>query len=719
VISVTGVRGEQKTESLRKVQDSKCSLNSAAKQTPSPAPALTLTLSFEFSWIRLIGSFIIALLATIVLEIRPFLHGRYQRIERMLESMQGQSTTSRLVSWTLTFLFLVVLIYLSLQHIRRSTARDRWWAVACAALLSWTLTIPGSNSDGHTWYAAPDRAWFSVRLRVFYFIRWVVLGLVLFLALSCVFAGLERTASRSIVTRSPMLSRLGLRWGSVSALAGIIFLCWIPIFIIDGPVHIFIDTTEQITMYRVRTTQEWMNYLRPAGSWLNDQHPFVDTLLYGVTDDIGRAMGNEVLAFALLTWIQGIVCAFALALTVCWIRSRTRASDWLIWSILFVICFVPVFPMNMAVVMKDATWMPIFIFWLVAFSELVWRILGTQKHADIPPVSARLIVLLCVLSVLAGLTKKTSAYITMLSTLSILVIMAGRGRWNGKQAGQVVCAALTAPILVLALIPATLFGPLNISSGNPAEFLAVPMQQVTKAFIDHGRDISDSDRKIVNSVMDLRHAEAAFRPSSSNTGVKNSYRWFADVQSHRGSTKQSRSVAHVEATRQQTLEFLALWVRLGVRYPHSYVTAVPYLWDAFVPGRIISRGFGPMRSGKHAQHIFMENIKTGSYSWTQRVLGRPVMTVLATVPPFCILADISLYTVWIPLMAAMSCILRRRYRQLVLLVPTLLLLLIQMVVQVAEVRLSLGFLCVFPIALAASNCGVFTHVPVKSLRSSE
>jgi hypothetical protein len=705
-----GVRKEQET---------------AAKLTANstPAPTRTLNISLEFSWVRLIGSFAISLIATMVVEIRPFLHGQYQRIERMLESMQGQSTTSRLVSWTLTFLFLLALIYLSLHHIRQSTARERWWAAACAALLSWTLTIPGSNSDGHTWYAAPDRAWFSVKLRVFYLLRWAVLGLVLFLVLSWVFHGLAQSADRSqtasLPARSPVLSRLRLQWGSVSALAGIIFLCWIPIFIIDGPVHVFIDTTEQITMYRVRTTQEWMNFLRPAGSWLNDQHPFVDTLLYGVTDDIGRAMGNEILAFALLTWIQGIVCAFALALTVCWIRTRTSASDWLIWFIVFIICFIPVFPLNMAVVMKDATWMPIFIFWLVAFSELVWRILGKQNQADVSPVSARLIVLLCVLSVLAGLTKKTSAYITMLSTLSILLIMAGRGRWNGKQAGQVVCAALTAPVLVLALIPATLFRPLNISSGNPAEFLAVPMQQVTKAFIDHGRDISDSDRKIVNSVMDLRHAEVAFRPSSSNTGVKNSYRWFTDVQSRRGSTKQSRSVAHVEATRQQTLEFLALWVRLGVRYPHSYVTAVPYLWDAFVPGRIISRGFGPMRSGEHAQHIFMENIKTGSYSWTQRVLGRPVMTVLATVPPFCILADISLYTVWIPLMATMSCILRRRYRQLVLLVPTLLLLLIQMVVQVAEVRLSLGFLCVFPIALAVSNCGVFTHVPVKSLRSFE
>lgn len=694
---------------------------------------------------------------TATLLIHPFQRIDYLRLSSLISTMNAHSTTQRIVSWSLAYLALQLLAYWGMEGWRRTSVRARIWAACCSALLAWTLTIPGSDSDGHTWYGTPASAWGSVRLRFLYASRWLALTVALTLVLSRVFAHWESGAGRTgTFPGAATLRRLRFAVRPVAALAGILFVCWIPILLIDGPIHIFIDTTEQITMYRERRTLEWMGFLRTPGSWLNDQHPFVDTLLYGFVDDIGRAIGNEVLAFAALTWIQTACCALALAALVCWIASRTAITDVQLALILFVCALVPVFPLNMAIVMKDATWMPFFICWLVAFCELVRRVI------DRKPLGSGVVSALIVFSILAGVTKKTSSYLTLVSTLAVLLAMIrrpARGKASNGQPGgadttnpaagtdnlaqevnghtvsahttqgirsghaahsedaarpavmvvQILAAALAAPVLVLGILPATLYGPLRISQGSPAEYLAVPMQQVTKAFLDHGREISEADRKVVERTMDLRKAERAFRPSSSNTGVKGSYGWAPGMNgkepARRGSAAQSRSVARRSADRPDTLQFLAVWARLGLRYPHSYVSAVPYLWDAFVPGRVISRGFGPMRSGKHAQHIFLTNIKVGSYSWGQRVIGRPVMTVLATVPPFCVLADISFYTVWVPLLGLMECVMRRRWRQLVLLVPTALLLAIQLVIQVAEVRLSLGLLCVFPVALAAAWVG--------------
>ena len=691
----------------------------------------------------LIGSGVLSLLVTVSLLIRPFRHHDYERVTGMLRSMRSQDTTPRMVVWTLALLAIWALLYWAIGAWKHDSRKARWWALGCAAFLSWTLTIPGSNSDGHTWYGAPEGSWSSARLLLFYAYRWAALTAVLTLLLAGLFARYERTAAAQADSAAqasacaPDASRPGdrllgwlrLRASSVFALAGAMFVCWIPILVLDGPAHIFIDTTEQITMYRERQTLAWMDFLRPRGSWLNDQHPFVDTLLYGAVDDIGRAMGHELLAFAILTWIQTACCAIALSALICWVFSRTTLPRAQRWLVLFICCFVPVFPLNMALVMKDSTWMPFFLAWLVTYCEAAYRILSHKR------LSGGLLAAMIAFSILAGFTKKTSPYLTFAATLCLLLAMAGRrgGLWDGRSAWQIAVSAFCAPILVLGIVPATLYAPLRISTGNPAETLAVPMQQVTKAFIDHGKEISKSDRKIVEKTMNLEKAERAFRPSSSNTGVKKSYNWDptatndflrtgdpggteaqhqhssgleTNVPSNRpdrrGSTAQSRAVAREHTSRPDTLAFLWVWLRLGLRYPHSYVAAVPYLWDAFVPGRIISRGFGPIRSGRHAQKIFLQNVRIGHYSWTQRVIGPAFMTLLSTVPPFCDLADICAYTVWIPLFGLMECVMRRRWRQLVLLVPTALLLAIQMVIQVAEVRLSLGFLCVFPLAFAAA-----------------
>lgn len=513
-----------------------------------------------------------------------------------------------------------------------------------------------------------------------YIFQFLIYGLVLFLFLSAVFGTIASQANGTLEvgascksSKGRFFRRLTFRSVSIIALGGIVFLCWMPFFIVSGPAHLFVDTVGQLTQFWSSPTDPRIGDLRPLGMWIADQHPFADTLLYGVIDIIGKSIHNEVLAFAILTWIQGIALAIAFAALFCWINDRTTLGRGSLSLILFMLAATPIIPVNESMIMKDSTWMPFFVAWIVCFAEYAWRIFNNKK------ISAGLITVFVLFSVFAGLTKKTSPYMTFIATIMLLACRPAQHWW------KTLIAAFVAPVLVVGVLPATLYRPLRIAKGNPAEVLAVPMQQVTKAFIDHGSHISTKDQRTVNAVMDLRAAEHHFEPDSSNTPLKGTFRF--------GHT-----------TKRQVLHFMTVWAKLGVRYPRSYVTAVPYLWDAFVPGRVMARGFGPIRSGwsSISENETLIGIPGNTMSFRQEHIGGRLMQIMASVPPFSILDDVSLYVFIIPLLGLMVCFVRHRWWQLLLLVPALVNTLIQFTIQTPEIRLSLGAVCVFPLVIAAA-----------------
>lgn len=655
-------------------------VGSLAQRATAPA-GHTLRVNILWSTPAFWWALVLAFLTVLALLLRPVEPEDYSSLRGMLATLRDHSSTSRIVGWGLVYCALTALVYWGLVSWRRSKAEQRVWAAVSAALISWTWTIPGSNSDGWTWYSPDPHAWGTPLLAVVYVYQFLMYGLALFLLLSAVFAFLASHtsadlpvgAARKANEKGRILRRLTFRPIPVLALGGVIFLCWIPIFIVAGPAHLFVDTVGQLAQFWTSPADPRIGDLRPLCMWIADQHPFADTLLFGLVDSIGKGIHNEVLAFAILAWLQGIALAMALAGLFCWINDRTSLGRIPLCFILFILTVSPVFPVNESMIMKDSVWMPFFVAWLVCFAEYAERIFTNRK------IDASLVTLLTVFSVLAGLSKKTSPYITCVATVFLLVCRPARHWW------KTLIAALVAPVLVVGILPATLYKPLNIAKGNPAEVLAVPMQQVTKAFIDHGSHISAEDRATVNRVMDLKAAEKGFVPYSCNSGVKLSFR-----------------LGHTN--KRQVLRFMALWARLGARYPRSYVTAVPYMWDAFVPGRVMARGFGPIWSGwpEVAGSEIMAGISDNQSSFRQEHIGGRLMQIFTAVPPFDILSDVSFYVFLIPLLGLMACLVRHRFWQLLLLVPALLNMLVQFTIQTPEIRLSLGAVCVFPLVIAAA-----------------
>ena len=654
--------------------------------------ALSIQNSVSRSWQCWFVSLVLAILGTCVLVINSTTQDDYQSGQSLFDTAISTSASQQLLRF-ITFCALFTALYFFIPDWFLASHRARLLSLAVSALLSWTWTVPGSPSDNYDWSDFGPHAWKSSRLLIFFGAKWLILTVVMTIIVTAFNRRFEddsffqqtlinqsfRQHAFRFATMRQVLQRcadsvLGLidfDFAHISRLASIILLFWLPILPINSPAQVFVDTIGEILMFRTPSTIPLPGFRNP-GVWIDGQHPPFDTLIFGMVDNIGRTFGNELLAFSILIWIQTIALAFAVSLMVSWIKTRTKTPRILQLFILVVIFCGGLFPLTSCVVMKDSLWFPFFIAWIVAFAE-------TTKHVwDGNTISWKLLTVLLFTGIFAGLTKKTSIYITTVA-LFVLVFIPRR-----HQKMKLAVSALLPALLVLIVVPRCVYTPFNISSGNPAEAIAVPLQQVTKAVKDHPSEISQSDRQAITAVMNLDKAELDFTPQTA-VAIKPSFK-----RNH--------------VSKKQLVRFMMTWIKLGIRYPCSYISAVPYIWDAFVPGRVMVDGLYPIREGWKdlTQNVVLPSVPDHAYSWQQEHLGSLVYTGIRTIPPWNIIDDVSFYVLDIPLLALDICFIRKRYKNLFYLVPTALNIGIQCVIQTAEPRLSLGLLALFPLAVVTA-----------------
>lgn len=213
------------------------------------------------------------------------------------------------------------------------------------------------------------------------------------------------------------------------------------------------------------------------------------------------------------------------------------------------VAFVPSFSSYLTVIMKDSTWIPFFTVWMVLYFELVYRLKNKKK------IRWEFVFLLIVVSVLAGLMKKTSIYVTTPS-LFLLIIFC-------RDKIKIAASAVVPALIAIILIPSVVFPIMKIAPGGSQEMLGLPMQQIAKVLLEHEGDISQKDLHVISEVMDTEKAKNSWKPSTEDP-VKQSFR-----------TGVSRS---------GIISFIMVWLKLFFRYPAEYFAAVPFLRNAFLIG---------------------------------------------------------------------------------------------------------------------------------------
>jgi hypothetical protein len=426
---------------------------------------------------------------------------------------------------------------------------------------------------------------------------------------------------------------------SVVILGAVISAAWVPWIVLLYPANIAADTVAQLVWAR-GDMPVWDPSSREDIPWarMSDHHPWMDTVLYGWFDRLGLAMGNEGAGLYIFAVLQTVVCAGAVAMLVCYLGGRLGV-DWRLcaagaaWY-----SIVPVFGRLAMVIVKDATFIPLFLVWITVFMEYVRRIRHSEKIGFTLPALLIGVALMC------GLTRKVGLYVIVAAMVILLVIVR-------RRLVSLVCVALISGLSVG--ISAIAFPALRIAPAGQQESLAIPLQQTANLLIEHGSDLSASDQSAIARVVvcDAKQSRELFSLTGSDP-----------IKDHCFNRRASRG---------DVARFLVVWAKQGLLHPRTYISAVPWVRNPFVMGSIYDEGFYVRWGWSDRGGLsILPQYAEGQRSVPQKY-GALLYYMLAKLPVMGLLMSENLYVVWIPLLSVVLAIIRRRARNLVYVVPLL------------------------------------------------
>ncbi|MBB2955434.1 hypothetical protein FHX77_000850 [Bifidobacterium commune] len=587
-----------------------------------------------------------------------------------------------------TFMVWAGCVYLYCSGIKAFVLRsvyERCIFAVVAILLSATVCFTGTwasldgENAGYPWYSNGMYPFGRPAFTGFFIVRLLAVASLLLMVWALIVAMIERCGGSGaelfqfsgklrgskVLAVADWLKRyvtpLRLNVRRVATYTALVTVCWLPILYINGPVIVNIDTVLQLIQGRGSRIWDPMTMQWLDGYALQDHHPVLDTLIYVAFDRFGLLMGHEIVGLQVLVLLQAMVTAFAVVLSLAWVFSRVKVPGLVQMCCVVFVIVVPTFSTVSTIIVKDSTWAPLFLLWAITFAEFIYR-----KQSEMP-VSWKLVALLIVLAVFAGLTKKTSIYISTGATFLVLMFMSGRLK--------TLVATLVPAGICVVLIPGLLFPAFRIAPGGPQEPLAMPIQQVTKVLIDHQDELSQEDLQVISKVINVNKAKENWNPVS------------ADFAKHYGYKP--------SATKADRSAFEKLWVILAFRYPGSYVDSISYVRNPFVLGETYYQT-GPVKCGWEGSGTNNVEVLPGfescTFSAQQNRLGRPFVNVMNRIPPFSLLGAEVLYVVWVPLLALALVIVRKRWKSLLYFSPVLMQLLVQFMVPSYQNRYTLGLL---------------------------
>ena len=274
--------------------------------------------------------------------------------------------------------------------------------------------------------------------------------------------------------------------------AGIIALFWLPLLILRLPGSVYVDTTSQILQFQGELPMD-------ASS------PVLLTWIYGGLFTLGQRLAGDNAGVFFCMLFQALLGAFATSFACEELAAFTgKRGVGLGLSLFFGLNVL--YPSFVQGVLKDAVYGPLFLLFVVFYC----RVLRSGGKKDF--------LLLILLGILCGATRKAGIYITILSLLGLL------GRRELRRSVAAVCAALLFGYGVLnwVVFPATgvhspeerenfsfFYQMTGYYCSNHPEWVTEEERETISAVLDYDTVVRDYDPQIVDPIKNTYHAENA------------------------------------------------------------------------------------------------------------------------------------------------------------------------------------------------------------------
>ena len=442
----------------------------------------------------------------------------------------------------------------------------------------------------------------------------------------------------------------------------IILICWAIYAIAFYPIILSPDPSFQIRQFfNVHTKYaDWVIQLDPNVNMTN-HHPVLHTLLLGECLSLGRKILNDNFGLFIYSAIQMLVLSSVLSYTIVYLK-KIKVSSKARAIILFIYALLPVFPFYAMSGVKDTLYTSFVILYVIILFNFV-------KYKKDESISIGHAIGIYIVLLLIALFRNNGLYVIVLS-FPILILYSRKNRIKSS----VIFLAFICSFMCYSKVILPYY---KISDGSIREALTIPFQQTARYVREHEEDLSEEDKKAIDTILGYDDLAARYNPELSDP-VKNNYNKYA--------------------TNDDLNAYFKVWFKGLIKHPVTYIEATM---------NNIYGYFYPNKTKWYIYHEFdarvtKDNLVDYSYNSLEglRTLLIQFGVAFPYIPVIGMICNIGINT-WLLLIMGVHLIIKKKKEYLIALLPGYITVLICMASPVnAYFRYSMPYIFAMPTLIA-------------------
>lgn len=325
---------------------------------------------------------------------------------------------------------------------------------------------------------------------------------------------------------------------SIGIVMGIILLFWGLSLVANFPGITNYDFFDMLDSFYGKETYSLraVTLIDPSVT-LNNNNPVLQTLLAVGCMKIGSILNLPWLGLFIFCYSQALLFAFVLSYVI-YSLAKFGVHKYLRIGLLLVFCLAPMNANYAVTTLKDVNFAFVFLLYLVCLIEML-------RCPDNFFKNKRKLLYFGILNLVLMLLRNNGSYI--LIPTDVVLIIVYRKYWKPMVLSTCI------PVFIFTILLSNIIYPaLKIAPGSKREMYSVPFQQTARLIKEHGDEIPQVDREIINRVLSYDKIADRYEPELSDK-VKATYKKLS--------------------TPEDMNEYLGVWAKWLFIHPETYVQA--------------------------------------------------------------------------------------------------------------------------------------------------
>lgn len=411
----------------------------------------------------------------------------------------------------------------------------------------------------------------------------------------------------------------------------IILICWLPYIISFYPAILSPDPSYQIMQFfHIDNKYSTYSILLDPSVIITNHHPVIHTLLLGSMVKIGTLLGSVNIGLFLYSIIQILILSSTLSYTIVFLKNIKTPKKYLLLC-LIIYALTPVFPFYSMSAVKDVIFGSLIILYIISIYQFM-----NKKEITFKDMLKELLLMILII-----LFRNNGFHVILLSFPFLLFYK------NKKQILMIFLLMLTFNITYNKVI----LPYFKITPSSIREVLSIPFQQTARYVNEYDSELSGKDKKIINQILEYDTLATRYNPELADP-VKNKFNRYYKSEDLK--------------------EYFKVWKKGLFKHPITYIEATVHNTYGY---------FYPFKTNWYFYHKYDTRIvkKGFDYHYNSLSSERNFLMIIATIFPYIpvigFLVNIG-FNSWILLFMACYLIYQKKYKSLVVLLPSFVLLLV-------------------------------------------